>query len=224
MYLTAAFFVPLAAIFLVAKPNIGVAVLAGVRTRRQLVILGLTGLIAATVALLLRPDWIGNWIAALQSKEFVSAPVTNPGGFLLLLSLLRWKRPEARVFTALVLVPQTPSFYDLVPLLVIAQTLREVSLLSLATSLLFCFVVGFGPAPTYYGFSHNLEKLAVWTVYLPALVMLLRRPNKYEEPVVERPPRKSAREWIESLPRLDFWLLLLNATFAVAYVWAFLNA
>ena len=44
-----------------------------------------------------------------------------------------------------------------------------------------------------------------------------------EEPDVERPPRKSVREWIESLPRLDFWLLLLNAVFAAAYLWGFLT-
>ena len=127
------------------------------------------------------------------------------------------------MFAVLVAVPQTPSFYDLVPLIVIAQTMREASVLSLLTSILFCVVLGLGQAPTYYEFTHRIEMLAVWIVYLPALVMLLRRPNVSGDPVSDPPPRKSLREWIESLPRLDFWLLLLNGVFAAAYLWGFLT-
>ena len=221
LYLTAAFFVPLAALFLIAKPNIALAFFAGVRSRRQAVIMVLAGVILTAVAMLARPHWVTDWISALMTKEYISSPISNPGGFLLLLSLLRWRRPEARVFAALVAVPQTPSLYDLVPLIVIARTMREVSVLSLLTSLLFCVVIGMGRAPDYYAFTHRIEMLAVWIVYIPALVMLLRRPNTSEEPEVARPPRKSVREWIESLPRLDFWLLLLNAVFAAAYLWGF---
>jgi hypothetical protein len=223
LYLTAAYFVPLAALFLIAKPNIALAILSGLRSRRQLVVTVIAGVVLVVVALLARGDWIGHWISALLSKEFVSAPISNPGGFLLLLSLLRWRRPEARVFAALVAIPQTPSFYDLVPLIVIARNMREVSFLSLLTSILFCAVLGLGPAPNYYEFTHRIELLAVWIVYLPALVMLLRRPNVSEDPPGEPRPRKSPREWIESLPRLDFWLLLLNGVFAVAYLWGFLT-
>ena len=223
MYLTAAFFLPLAALFLVAKPNFAVPFVAGIRTRRQFAILAVASVVLVGVALLSRPDWIEHWIAALRTKEFVSAPVTNPGGFLLLLSLLRWRRPEARIFAALALVPQTPSFYDLLPLLVVPRTLRETSILALLISVLFCAILGVGPAPTYYDFSHSLEKFAVWIVYIPALVMLLRRPNTFDVPEPEPSPRKSAREWAESLPRLDFLLLLANVTFTAAYLWAFLT-
>lgn len=223
LYLTAAFFVPAAALFLVAKPNIALAFVAGSRTRRQLVIYLGAGAVLTTVALLARPDWFTNWVTALRSKEFVSAPLTNPGGFLLLLALLRWRRPEARVFTALVIMPQTPSFYDLVPLIVVPRSLREVSVLTLLTSLLFCVMLGLGRAPTYYEFTHRLEQLAVWIVYLPALVMLLRRPNIFDTTTVEQRPKRSFRDWAESLPRLDAWLLILNVVFATVFVWGFLS-
>lgn len=223
LYLTAAYFVPFAAIFLIAKPNIALAIVAGIRSRRQVIVTILTGLLLVAVALLARADWINNWISALLTKEYVSAPISNPGGFLLLLSLLKWRRPEARVFAALVAVPQTPSFYDLVPLIVVARNMREVSVVSLLTSVLFCVVIGMGKAPTYYDFTHRIEMFAVWIVYLPVLVMLLFRPNTFEDPPGPPAVRKSPREWIESLSRLDFWLLLLNGVFAAAYLWAFLT-
>ena len=55
LYLTAAFFVPLAAVFLVAKPNIAVAFLAGIRNRQQLIIIAVAGLIAAGRGLAVSP-------------------------------------------------------------------------------------------------------------------------------------------------------------------------
>src|SRR5690606_18650319 len=129
------------------------------------------------VALLARPDWVLEWIASLRTKEFVSAPITNPGGPLVLLALLRWRRPEARVLAALACVPQTPSVYDLVPLLVIPRTMREVSVLALLTSALFSISVALGPYTSFNDFAHTLERWAIWVVYIPALLMVLRRPN-----------------------------------------------
>lgn len=237
LYLTAAFFLPLAAIFLLAKPNIALAFVAGARSRRQLYVVVACGLTLVAVSLLARPDWVTNWIGALMTKQYVSAPITNPGGFLLLLALLRWRRPEARVFTALVAMPQTPSFYDLVPLMVVPRNLREMSILSLLTSALYWIVVARGTSTSFNDFTHTLEQWAVWVVYLPALVMLLRRPNTSDEPPVNaerwrespllspsdnRPRRRSWRSRIEALPRLDFWLLVLNAVSATAFLWGFL--
>jgi hypothetical protein len=222
LYLTAAFFLPLAAIFLVAKPNIAVAFVAGARTRRQLAVIFGAGALFVVAALLAQPDWIRNWFNALLSKEFISSPITNPGGFLLLLSLLRWRRPEARVFTALVAVPQTPSLYDLVPLIVIPRSLREVNVLTLLTSVLFWVVIGMERVP-FYEFTNRVERLAVWIVYLPALVMLLRRPNTADDVVAEPAPRRSFREWVETLPRVDAWLLILNILSAALYLLGFLT-
>jgi hypothetical protein len=209
-------------VFLVAKPNIALAVVAGAQTRRQLLMMIGVGASLVIASVLVRPDWITNWIEALLSKEYVSSPISNPGVFLLLLALLRWRRPEARVFTALVAIPQTPSLYDLVPLIVIPRTFREVNVLTLLTSALFWVVIGMEQLP-YYEFTHRMEQFAVWIVYLPALVMLLRRPNA-PDPVPETPaPRRSFRAWVESLPRLDGWLLILNLVSATVYLWGFLS-
>jgi hypothetical protein len=44
------------------------------------------------------------------------APVLRPGGWLLLLALIRWRTPEGRLLAALACVPQTGGLYDTLPL------------------------------------------------------------------------------------------------------------
>ena len=79
LYLTASFFVPLAALFLIAKPNIALAFFAGVRSRRQAVIMVVAGFILTAVAMLARPHWVTDWISALMTKEYVSCTDLEPG-------------------------------------------------------------------------------------------------------------------------------------------------
>jgi choline dehydrogenase-like flavoprotein len=78
------------------KPNAGLPVVTAYSSARSLV----TGLAAATalvvLAFVLRPAWVGDWLAAIRGQPHFRPYVLRPGGFLLLLALLRWRRPEAR--------------------------------------------------------------------------------------------------------------------------------
>lgn len=217
---TAAFFLPWAGIFLAAKPNVAAAVVAGVRSWRHFAWLAGLGAALVAASLVVNPTWPLEWIRALLTKQFVSAPVTNPGGFLVLLALLRWRRAEARILVALACVPQTPSVYDLLPLFVVAVTLRQVTVLSLLTTALLLVIVILGPFPTFNDYAHMLERWAVFVVYLPVTLLVLQRPNVWvDEPAAPRPVVAGWRARVEALPRVDAMLLALLAASATLLVW-----
>jgi hypothetical protein len=72
----------------------------------------------------------------------------------LLIALLRWRRPEARVLAALACVPQTMRFIDQLPLLAVAQSFRQSLLVSLL-SYVPLFLMPFLPLPIETGHSRG---------------------------------------------------------------------
>jgi hypothetical protein len=110
----------------------------------------------------------------------MSAPVMRPGGFLLLLALLRWRRPEARLLAGLACIPQTPVLYETVPLFLLVTTLKEGALLGILTCASGMLVYAMGSDITAYDEWMTLSgRWMVWLVYLPALAIVLPRPNVY---------------------------------------------
>lgn len=180
--LAAAFFLPWLATVGCAKPNFGAALAAAARTERTWIALGAGTVVLLGSSWLLQPDWIASWIVTLQSAEHFVPPVLRPFGFLLLLALLRWRRPEARWLVALSLVPQAPSFYDPLLLGVVCLTARESLLFAVSTLALFFFVAFNTPQPDYRAWGELVGNAAVWFCSLPVLVMVLRRPNTGDVP------------------------------------------
>jgi hypothetical protein len=126
------------------------------------------------VSLVLLPHWPIDWIEALRDTPHYKAPVQRPGGILLLLALLRWRRPEARMLGVLALVPHTTGVYEQLPLLLIPQTGRAFAVL-LGSSYL---AAGLVYTQNTFGPSVATTLDVQWPyflilVYLPALVMVL---------------------------------------------------
>ena len=177
--LTAAFLIPGLGWLAAAKPNIGVALLAAARTRRQVAVIMLGGALVLLASLALDPGWPVRWLALIRASQHVRAPVSLGLGPIVLLGLLRWRRPEARLLVALACVPQTTLLYETLPLALIAQTRVEslgLALLSLLGQL------GQTWAILHTGGGFNANTLATGQVlvifcYLPALFLVLRRPN-----------------------------------------------
>jgi hypothetical protein len=174
-----------------AKPAIAFAVAAGHLSRRALIWAGLM----LILSLLLRPTWIGEWIAAVQEYNIAVAPIQQPGGFLLLAALWRWRRPEARVLAALACAPHTIAFYDELPLFLIPRTKWEGYGLAML-SLVAAFVGGW-LYPRYIGTPLEVNLAARWPImfaclYVPALVMVLR-PNPVREVAAIGPPGNASR-------------------------------
>jgi hypothetical protein len=194
--LAAGFVVAPLSLLWVAKPSIGLALSVGRPTRRPVIGVVVLG----GVAFLAQPHWFGAWRHALASTSRVRgvgfpyiAPVVMPGGFLALLALLRWRRPEARLVAALACVPQTMLLYEAVPLFLVPRTLRETELLVLLS------YVALGFMPHTSAFAPDIDASGRWIViflYIPATLMVLRRPNEGSIPA-----------WIESrVERLPRWL------------------
>lgn len=175
--LLAAAWLPWLGVVVAAKPNVGLASFAAHRDRRQLAI-GIAGAACITLAAFaIQPSWFVRWREAVSESPHVIATVLHPWGWLLLLASLRWRRPEARLFLALVCLPHTPSLYDLLPLFFVCRTLRQALLLALLTHVLFWGWVNFGSANTFELYARRLGELSLFVVFLPLLVVILRRPN-----------------------------------------------
>ena len=104
----------------------------------------------------------------------------DPGGFLVALAVLRWRRGEARLLLAMACVPQSMFPYDQLPLTLLART-RMQSYVFAIWSYLFIWAAWFaGRGWTVVPKVDSLNFLAraiVWGYYLPLVVVVLRRPN-----------------------------------------------
>jgi hypothetical protein len=160
------------------KPTLGIAMLARRVDWRGAALAAVVGLLSLVVL----PTWPAQWAATIWSfsgAKIHHIPVTVPGGVLLLLAALRWRTADGRLLLAMAVMPQSMFFYDQLALGLLARSFRQVLLCSL-----WSYVV-MGAA--YLAAPPNLDTLAqnagflsraiVWGYYLPALVVVLRRPN-----------------------------------------------
>lgn len=174
--LLAAASVPLVGVVVTAKPNVGLAALAALRGRGLLVALGGVATVLV-VTLLIRPGWIDAWRASISDAPHIVPPILMPGGFLLALAVLRWRRSDARLLLALACVPHTPSLYDMLLLFYVCRTRLETITLSVLTHALFWGIVLFASFPSFDAYALGLGQIALFVIYLPVLVAVLIRPN-----------------------------------------------
>jgi hypothetical protein len=147
------------------------------------------GLILVLVSLVVIPSWPQSWTSNIRSVDQFTIPITRWGGVFVLLALLKWRRPEARLIVALACVPQTAYWYEALPLLLVPATFRESLMLSLFSSFGFIlerFLVGFAPNVPF----QDVGTLMIAFVYLPATMLVVGRPNVGEAP-----------EWITAVGR-----------------------
>jgi hypothetical protein len=171
-WLTSVVFVPAMGFLYACKPSVAAAYLLAFPSRLALT----TAAVFGIATLLIWPWWPGEWLTQLSTIKHMSAPVTRTGGFLLLLAALRWRRPEARLLLGLSLVPQTPVAYEAVPLFLLVSTIGEGVALWASTLLLIPVVNSLSGKP-YDEWMALSGQWMIWLVYLPALAIVLRRPN-----------------------------------------------
>jgi hypothetical protein len=182
--LLAAAWLPALGFTIAAKPSVGLASLAALGGRRLLV--AAAGFAAAfIVTFAIQPGWLVDWLDAIRAAPHIRAAVlTLPAGPLLALAALRWKRPDARLFLALVLIPHTPSLYDLLLLFFVCRTVRESLILAVLTQVLFwAIVMNGGSFAGFDSYAAALGQAAVFVVYLPVLLAILMRPNRSADPL-----------------------------------------
>ena len=133
------------------------------------------GVAIVVAAFVVDPSWPAEWRSALATARHFVPLVARPGGAVLLLALIRWRRTEARLLALLALVPQTAYPYEALPLILALGSRREALLWSCSTCLGAAFLVT-APVAFVDELRHNAPVLLA-TCYLPILVMVMRRPN-----------------------------------------------
>ena len=175
--LVAAFAYPALSFFLLAKPNLGLPLYLSRATRITTTVCVVI-LLTTTV---LAPWWVRDWLRNLQNDLGHAAPHPIPvtmfggAGAAILLALLRWRRPEARLVAFLACVPQLPYWADQLPLLLVPSGRREMQGMMLVTIVGFLLWIQFrGPGD----FIDTIRPYAIVFTYAPALLLVLSRRNE----------------------------------------------
>jgi len=174
--------IPSFSFLLAIKPTLGFALWAAYPNRKAVI----GGLLFVAISLLVRPGWIPEWLASVARTPHEPS-LLRPGGFLMLLGLLRWRRPEGRLLAGLCIIPQTTALYETLPLALLAENKPQAAgfaTLTMIAHLLFQL----GPqGPWPVGAAYQWWVLLI-VVYLPAIALVLQRPNRTPAGLSERPP------------------------------------
>lgn len=170
-WLTLAMLVPSLGFLFACKPTLGLACFVYRPTWRAF----LSGCAILLVSLALLPSWPREWLENLAYVQRHPPAIMTPGGWLITLALLRWRQREARLLVAFACVPQLLFFADQLPLFLVARNRREALLYTLSGIVVGCIWVS----------RHFMRYAAVQLTgpyvmlacYLPALWIVLRRPN-----------------------------------------------
>jgi hypothetical protein len=175
-WLTVAALVPSVGFLLAAKPTLGLGCFCYRPERRA--VIGAAAL--SLVSLLFLPSWPWEWLRNLRSVHGHPPPILTPLGAIAVLAVLRWRQREARFLLAMACVPQLLFFADQLPLFLVARNRREGWFYALTG-----LVVG-----TIWTLRHFMRHAAVQltppyailATYVPALWIVMRRPNEGSVP------------------------------------------
>lgn len=101
-----------------AKPNVALPCFAFKPTLRGVIL----GVVFVGISLIVLPSWPFEWREALKEAPRYKAPLLYTGGPILLLALIKWRKPEARTLLVMSAMPQLTLFYDQLPLWLVPTT------------------------------------------------------------------------------------------------------
>lgn len=189
--MTAAWLAPPAALLAAAKPNVALAIVLSRWERRTFAWAIGGGAVLAAAAFGLVPQWPREWLAAVRAVPHFAAPVLRPFGALVLLALVAWRRPQARLLVLLACVPQTPSFYDTLPLFLVPETRVGVTILALLSYVPAAWMSSHAPGTSFTAWSAELGMLTTFTAYLPCTAIVLWEWRQARRAITGHPPSAS---------------------------------
>ena len=168
---------PWAGFLLACKPTLGLACFCYRPTWKGAISIAAIGLFS----LLIMPQWPQEWLTNVRFVRSHPAPIMTPLGWPLALAILRWRQREARLLLAMACVPQLLFFADQLPLVLSARTRRELVFLTLSS----CVVGGMWWYRHFLrpGAPNMAPPYVMLGCYLPALWIVLRRPNDGAVPI-----------------------------------------
>jgi hypothetical protein len=181
--LTSVLFFPSVGWVLSAKPQTAIPLLLATQSRKAFLFAFVGAVVLTGISLALFPAWPVAWIEGVRNSRYMDPPITHLGGVLVVLALLRWRRPEAWLVVALACMPQAWGWYNTLPLFTIPATWREsVAMAVVATAGAWIASSSIHPVNSLGEFYEWTGTLIVITAYLPATVLVLRRPNSGPSP------------------------------------------
>lgn len=162
-------FLPTILPILVIKPNLALAINGRKPLFRSLPLT----VIMVIVSFMVLPSWVGDWLNTLSQHYNPIPLLVLPFGPLLLLSLIGWRRPAGRLLILMMVMPQTPYFYDQLPLWLIPQTKKQGVFLSAFSWIAFS---GWWIEHGHQTMGVRVPAAQPWIValiYLPALAVVL---------------------------------------------------
>lgn len=176
--MTSALFVPAVALIAIAKPQASIPVVGSSDHPSAFYASIIGGALLTAIAFVLEPTWFVEWRQLVGETSYFVAPIARTGGLVIALVLLRWRRTEAWLVFLAACLPQTWYPYNGLMLIAVASTYREASVLSLVSSATWMLVYLYLPGEMRSPATRELwGTLLVASSYLPATVVVLRRPN-----------------------------------------------
>jgi hypothetical protein len=188
--LTAAALLPWLGWLTAAKPTTGIATVGSFFSRRWFGLNLVVGAALVAASFVLWPPWLGEWLHAVRGAHHFVPMIFHPGGALLLLALIRWRRPEARMLALMALIPQTGAAYDALPLALVPSNRREALALGFLSFATLPFLVPPEGAGDFARTMAHNQVVFIAAVYVPALVAVLARPNAREQGCVPGAPAR----------------------------------
>lgn len=207
-------------VFLIVKPHTGLPIFLA---RPSWWAAG-GGIVCFAAAFVIDPAWLTHWRGSIAlggahlgtsaTGYPYSAPVLLPGGFVALLALMRWRRPEARLLAALACVPQSLYLYDTVPLAFVPRGVRESAAFTTLSYVVLMYLIHGRPWSSYPAMAVAGGRMYTLLLYVPLTLMVLRRPNEGAVPAwlerriaswprwlrgMESPPKEPANDSLQSL-------------------------
>jgi len=170
--LLAATLLPALQLVIPVKPTLGAAVFA---SRPSWVGIGACTAILL-ISFLMMPAWVPAWRAAVSSAWGSYAPPVQwfgGAGVLMLVLLIWWRDPDARLLAVLAIAPQLPLFYDQLLAHSVARTKAEVWGLVGASWVGGLMWASQGPSPV--AGEHPARGIILAMIYAPATVVVIAR-------------------------------------------------
>jgi hypothetical protein len=184
----AAVLAPALGLVAAAKPNTHLAVVASYRTVRD-VALGLgSGLVLFLVSFAVQPGWVADWREALRNAPTLRPLAFELWGWLLLIALIKWKRPAARWLLATFFLPGTPIVYAALPLFAFRWSFRTTLVLALLSHVaMWPALLAPSAGSDFVSYVAVSGPALVLLVYVPAAIFLVREPNEESESAIHEP-------------------------------------
>jgi hypothetical protein len=188
---TAALFIPALAFLSAAKPQTALPILAASTSRRALWLAALGTCILVSISFLMFPHWVSSWLKTVSETSHMEPPIVRFGGPLLLITLVRWRRPETWLLLTLAVAPQSWGWYGTLPLFTIPKRFNEAVLLAAVALAGVWYADNILSPVSLDDLVSSVGSVIVITIYMPAALLILCRKNEGPEPA-----------WVASIPLL----------------------